>query len=178
MEGIASRYALALLKIAQETSQVEVYLEASEQLLLFLKSDTTLIHFLGNEFYSKETKFKFLDQTFPVTTWFDFHKVLSLLVDKHRIVYLPAILQATIHLLRDALHQQKGIVYSVTPFTPDQLLQLQVAMQSHLGHALSLVNIIDPTLLGGFRIDIRGKIFDASIINKLASLKQQLLKRG
>jgi len=178
MEGIASRYALALSKIAIETSQVEVYLEASEQLFLFLKSDTTLIHFLGNEFYSKETKFKFLDQTFPVATWFDFHKVLSLLVEKHRIQYLPSILQETIHLLRDALNQQKGIVYSVTPLSAEQILQLQVAMQTHLGHALSLVNIIDPTLLGGFRIDIRGKIFDASIIHKLASLKQQLLKRG
>ncbi len=178
MEGIASRYALALSKIALETSQVEVYLEASEQLLLFLKSDSTLIHFLANEFYSKETKFKFLDQTFPVDTWFDFHNVLSLLVEKHRILYLPSILQATIHLLRDELQQQKGIVYSVTPFTPDQLIQLQQAMQKHLGHALSLENIIDPTLLGGFRIDIRGKIFDASIFQKLASLKQQLLKRG
>jgi F-type H+-transporting ATPase subunit delta len=178
MEGIASRYALALSKIAQETSQVEVYLEASEQLLLFLKSDATLIHFLGNEFYSKETKFKFLDQTFPVTSWFDFHKFLSLLVDKHRIQFLPSILQATIHLLRDVLNQQKGIVYSVTPFTTEQLLQLQVAMQNHLGHALTLINIIDSTLLGGFRIDIRGKIFDASIMNKLSNLKQQLLKRG
>jgi F-type H+-transporting ATPase subunit delta len=178
MEGIASRYALALSKIAQETTQVEGYLEASEQLFQFLKSDSTLIHFLGNEFYSKETKFKFLDVTFPVVTWFDFHKFLSLLVDKHRIQYLPSILQETIHLLRDELNQQKGIVYSVTTLTPEQLQQLQVAMQTHLGHALSLVNIIDSTLLGGFRIDIRGKIFDASIIHKLASLKQQLLKRG
>lgn len=178
MEGIASRYALALSKIAQETSKVEGYLEASENLLQFLKADSTLIHFLANEFYSKENKYKFLDQTFPVTSWFDFHNFLSLLVEKHRIQHLPAILQENIDLLRDILKQQKGIVYSVTPLTSSQLDQLQVAMQRHLGHALTLVNIIDSSLLGGFRIDIRGKIFDASVINKLSSLKQQLLKRG
>jgi F-type H+-transporting ATPase subunit delta len=178
MEGIASRYALALSKIAQETSQVEVYLEACDNLLQFLNADQTFLHFLGNEFYSKDIKFKFLDQTFPVTTWYAFSRFLSLLVDKHRIQHLPSILQETIHLLRDILHQQKGIVYSVTALTPSQLDQLQVALQTHLGQTLTLVNVIDPTLLGGFRIDVRGKIFDASILNKLASLKQQLLKRG
>ena len=87
-------------------------------------------------------------------------------------------MEENIYLLRDILNQQKGIVYSVTPLTSSQLDQLQVAMQRHLGHALTLVNIIDSSLLGGFRIDIRGKIFDASVINKLSSLKQQLLKRG
>ena len=178
MEGIASRYALALSKVAQETSQVEAYLEASEQLLLFLKTDSTLIHFLANEFYSIENKFQFLNQTFPANSWFHFHNFLSLLVEKHRIQYLPNILQENIFILRDFLNQQKGTVYSVTPLTSSQLNQLQIAMQGHLGHQLTLVNIIDPSLLGGFKINIRGKIFDASIMNKLANLKQQLLKRG
>jgi F-type H+-transporting ATPase subunit delta len=80
--------------------------------------------------------------------------------------------------LRVQLEQQVGLIYSVSPLTKEQIAQLSEVLSVHLGHPISLTNQLDEKLIGGFRIDIQGKIFDASLLHQLSTLKQRLLKRG
>jgi F-type H+-transporting ATPase subunit delta len=84
----------------------------------------------------------------------------------------------TIGSLRVQLEKQVGFIYSVSALTNDQITQLTEVLSSHLGYPVTLTNQLDERLIGGFRIDIQGKIFDASLLHQLSTLKQRLLKRG
>ena len=178
MEPVASRYALALTKIANESNQMQAYLAASQQLLQLIQTDPTLLHFLTNEFYEKPTKFKLLDQLFVGDNWLKLGSFLKVLVQRRRTRYLEKILIEVISNLRVQLEQQVGLIYSVSPLTKEQIAQLSEVLSVHLGHPISLTNQLDEKLIGGFRIDIQGKIFDASLLHQLSTLKQRLLKRG
>lgn len=178
MEPVASRYALALTKIANESTKMQAYLDASYQLLQLIQSDPTLLHFLTNEFYDKPTKFKFIDQLFTSSEWLQLGSFMKVLIQNHRIRSLEKILIETIESLRNQLEQQVGLIYSVNPLTQSQINQLSDVLSQHLGHPVTLTNRLDDRLIGGFRIDIQGKIFDASLLHQLSTLKQRLLKRG
>jgi F-type H+-transporting ATPase subunit delta len=178
MEPVASRYALALTKIANESNQMQHYLAASQQLLQLIQTDPTLLHFLTNEFYEKSTKFTLIDQLFDDSNWFKLGSFLKVLVQSRRTRFLEKILIEVIHGLQVQLQQQVGLIYSVSALTKEQINQLTEVLATHLGHPITLTNQLDERLIGGFRIDIQGKIFDASMLHQLSTLKQRLLKRG
>ncbi len=178
MEPIASRYALALTKIANESKNMQAYLDACQQLLQLIQTDPTLLHFLTNEFYEKPVKFKLVDELFGSTTWLQLGSFIKVLVQNRRTRYLEKILIEGIESLRVQLEKQVGLIYSVTALTKEQINQLTDVLSTHLGHPISLTNQLDERLIGGFRIDIQGKIFDASLLHQLSTLKQRLLKRG
>lgn len=178
MEPVASRYALALTKIANESKNMQAYLDICQQLLQLIQTDPTLLHFLTNEFYERPMKFKLVDDLFVPSTWLQLGSFLKVLIQNHRTRYLEKILLETIGTLRVQLEKQVGFIYSVTALTKEQINQLTDVLSTHLGHPITLTNQLDERLIGGFRIDIQGKIFDASLLHQLSTLKQRLLKRG
>lgn len=178
MEGIASRYALALLKIAREDQLQANYLTCLATLFTMLTNDHTLSHFLGNAFYDQESKFHLIDQVLPKSTWYDLGDFLKVIVKKRRMTYLLDIIKAAMLLLEEDLKTRSGIVYSVSPLTDNQMASLQQAISDYLQIPVTLTNEVDPSMLGGIRLDVNGKVFDASILSRLSSLRQTLLTRG
>lgn len=178
MDSIASRYALALKKIAKESGQLLAALEVCQQALILIELEPSLIKFLANEFYAKEEKFKLIDRIFPTSDWLFFSNFMKLLLVKHRTGFVQPILKEAIELIQIELKVQDGIVYSVTPLTKEQLSKLQTALNTYYGFPVTLQNLIKKDLIGGILLDIQGKVFDASMIEKLNNLRQRLLKRG
>lgn len=178
MDSIASRYALALKKIAKESGQLLAALEVCQQALILIELEPSLIKFLANEFYAKEEKFKLIDRIFPTSDWLFFSNFMKLLLVKHRTGFVQPILKEAIELIQIELKVQDGIVYSVTPLTKEQLSKLETALNTYYGFPVNLQNLIKEDLIGGILLDIQGKVFDASMIEKLNNLRQRLLKRG
>jgi F-type H+-transporting ATPase subunit delta len=178
MEAIASRYALALSKLAHEQASLSPYLIAIHTTLDALDHAPDLLPFLQNEFYSRVDKMKIIDTFFLNFESFMISSLCKVMLDKRRIKYFKTSLILASQLIQSALNQQQGIVYSVTPLSPEQLLALEKALSDHLGKTITLANQINQQLIGGIRIDIQGKVYDASLQDKLANLKHQLQQRG
>lgn len=178
MEPVASRYALALTKIANESKNKLAYLEACQQLLQLIQSESSLLNFLTNEFYEKANKFNLIDKLFIDPSWLNLGSLIKVLVHNGRTRFLEKTLVEAIETLQVELQKEVGLIYSVTPLTSEQIAALTAVLTTHLGHPITLTNVLDERLIGGFRIDIHGKIFDASLLNQLSTLKQRLLKRG
>ncbi|MFZ9704327.1 MAG: F0F1 ATP synthase subunit delta, partial [Bacilli bacterium] len=100
------------------------------------------------------------------------------IVKKRRMTYLLDIIKAAMLLLEEDLKTRSGIVYSVSPLTDKQMASLQQAISDYLQIPVTLTNEVDPSMLGGIRLDVNGKVFDASILSRLSSLRQTLLTRG
>lgn len=75
-----------------------------------------------------------------------------------------------------AKRQQRWIAtVSVTrPITETQASRLQLGLNSLYGRELKINTTVDPTLIGGIRVQVGDEVLDASVITRLLELRRQL----
>jgi F-type H+-transporting ATPase subunit delta len=75
-----------------------------------------------------------------------------------------------------AKRQQRWIAtVSVTrPITETQASRLQAGLNSVYGRDLKINTTVDPTLIGGIRVQVGDEVLDASVISRLMELRRQL----
>jgi F-type H+-transporting ATPase subunit delta len=178
MDSIASRYGQALFKIAEEEKNFSLYIERIDALSSLLLLQPDFISLLNNYFYSTSQKHTLIDTALPVSSFGYLGAFIKLLMKNHRLVFLENILKEAVLLCRNASDVQIGTLYSTFALTADQIKTITQALMTQSKNNLTLTNVIDPSLIGGIRIDIEGKVYDASLLAQLTEMKQRLLKRG
>jgi F-type H+-transporting ATPase subunit delta len=178
MESVASRYALALFKLAESKAEQGTLRDQVNACQTLIQRDASWFLFLKNPFYTLSQKFSFIDTTFSSETWGMINPFLKLLIKNHRIQALVGILVEANRLCEQALAMKRGVLYVASPLTPNQKEAITTALASQLHIDLTLTEQKDPTLIGGFRVEIDGKVYDASIIGKLEALQRHLKNRG
>jgi F-type H+-transporting ATPase subunit delta len=75
-----------------------------------------------------------------------------------------------------AKRQQRWIAtVSVTrPLTPMQLARLQAGLNAMYGRELKVNVNVDPSLIGGIRVQVGDEVLDASVLTRLGELQRQL----
>jgi F-type H+-transporting ATPase subunit delta len=177
IEGsLARRYTKALFQLAREVGQEEkVGQEVDEFYAAF--SGSELHGVLTNPAFALESRRKILVQVAksqalsPLTSHF-----LSLLLERDRLTYLPAIVAC----YRRFLNQTKGRVDAkavgatgLEPATLDRLRELLGAMS---GKEVVLQQETDPGLIGGVLVELEGKIYDGSVRTQLEKMKQRIAR--
>ena len=77
------------------------------------------------------------------------------------------------------LNIKRGIVYSTIKLTSSQLKGMERKISKMLNANVTLRNIIDENLLGGFKIQVEDYILDDSMKTRLSKLKETItLKKG
>ena len=67
-------------------------------------------------------------------------------------------------------------VYSTRELTEDERARISTVFSKNVGkQSLRIENIVDPSLLGGIRIQIGNRIYDSSLSTKLDRLKRNLI---
>lgn len=65
-------------------------------------------------------------------------------------------------------------VYAAAPLSPVQSERLASALSNRYGGEIALNPVIDPTVVGGIRIQVADDVIDGSISSRLADLRQRL----
>ena len=99
---------------------------------------------------------------------------LKVLISHHRINRLHDVLSSYRRLIHEDLGVKEGIVYSATKLNANQIASINDAIAQRLGSKVSLSNVVDHRLLGGVKVAIDGKVFDSSLLAKLADLQRKL----
>ena len=173
----SARYAKAAFELAQDTNVLDVVHGDLAALRALLLSSTELRTFVGSQVYASGVKLngllavaegkkagglKLNDLT---------RKTLSVLAANRRMSELLPFITAFNRLY--AAH--KGIVsadvISAVPLSAEQLEDLKTALGKTLGHAADISTSVDPALLGGLKVRVGSRLFDASLKTKLDSLK-------
>ena len=77
------------------------------------------------------------------------------------------------------LNIKRGIVYSTIKLTKTQLKGMESKISKMLNANVTLRNVIDENLLGGFKVQVEDYILDDSMKNRLEKLKETItLKKG
>jgi len=124
---------------------------------------------------SKETKKDILKAALADLEDSLLYNFVMVLIDKDRAEFLEGIIAAYRQFVNEHLQIAQGVVVSAVPLSDLQQSQLAAKLSLRLKQEVKLSNTVDPTLLGGYRVVINGKVFDNSLKFQLSQLKNKLM---
>ncbi|MES2240869.1 MAG: ATP synthase F1 subunit delta [Bacteroidota bacterium] len=169
----AIRYAKAILSLADS---IGVASEINNDMVLIastIKGNTELSNFIQNPTISVDVKESALLEVFAnvngVTKGF-FH----LLFENKRFEILEAIAVAYSELYDEANGIEVANVTTAIPMDADLEAKVLAKIASLSDKKITIKNIVDPAIIGGFILRIGDKQYNASIANRLQVLKREL----
>lgn len=174
MSAVARRYAKALFALAQEGGQLEdVATELNAVAALVRSPDLAAVW--NNPLLSapeRRAMVGSLQQQLGLSELMG--KFLAYLADHKRLSELPAIRGRYEQLLDEAANRTRARVTTAVPLTDEQTARLIQWLERRTGKTVVAETAIDPSLIGGFVVEVAGKVFDASVANQLALLANRL----
>ncbi|MBA5776966.1 F0F1 ATP synthase subunit delta [Stappia sp. F7233] len=179
ISGVASRYATALLDLAEEqkaVAAVEKDLDAFDKLLAESKDLDRLVR---SPVFSADEQLKaltsILDKAGMTGLAANFIKLAA---KNRRLFAVPGMIAA----FRVALAQRRGEttaeVTSAAPLSADQVAALKDALKASTGKTVNISAKVDPDLIGGLIVKIGSRMIDTSLKTKLNSLKFAMKEVG
>lgn len=176
---IPRRYAKALYKVCLERDCAGRCYTLTSTLASSFDDTPGLQSTVANPFVPMADKVKLLTAaagaTAADTTFADF---LKLLVKNRRIDIAGDIARAYTAVYRQANHIYRVEVVSAVPMDPAALDRIRQIVDSRLpeNSSTEFSSRIDPSLVGGFIVNINNERLDASVSNQLKELRLSLLK--
>ncbi|MGE7092673.1 F0F1 ATP synthase subunit delta [Lysinibacillus sp. NPDC048646] len=172
---VAKRYAQALFELAQQKSILaEVGSDLSE-LTKVVKESPDFLTLLSAPKFSIERKKQLVATIFAGATP-EFLHTIQLLVEKKRVNEVTLIADAYAELAAQAQGSADATVFSTRALSTEESAKISATFAKLVGkQSLNITNEIDPSLLGGIRVQIGNHIYDSSVVNKLERLKRELI---
>jgi len=170
--NVGGRYAQALFDLAKDQNQVAAVEADLKSLKAALADSRDLQILLNSPAFDAEAKGKGLaaiaDRAgFNATT----KKFLGLLAANGRAGALASVITAFERLSAEARGAVSAQVTTAVPLSPAQAKGVQQALRQALGKDPEIETRVDPSILGGIKVRVGSRLFDASLKSKLDSLK-------
>ncbi len=172
MSRAAIRYAKAILDFATEAGKAAAVNTDMKQIANSIAGSQELKDFLTNPIIKIEVKKGAVEAIFsavdPVTL-----KLFQLLNDNKRfeILYQIAVQYNAIFDENNGLQVAK--VTTAIPLTPELEKQVLAKIATFSDKKITIVNTINPDIIGGFILTIGDMQYNASVANKLQQLKRE-----
>lgn len=172
---VAKRYAEALFQHAQEQSKAEQLISELNIVKEVFSKDEQVLKFLNHPRVAFAEKVALIDKAFESCDQ-TILNTLKLLVERHRINQVEAIIDQYIQFYNEANGIAQATVYSVRELTDAEKAELENAFKNKLNkNEIVIENVVDPSVIGGVRIRVGNTIYDGSISGKLHRFKQNLV---
>ena len=177
MSVVVDRYAESLFDLAKEENKVTQYLDDIKLVGEVLDSDPQIVQFFNHVLIENDKKIQLLDQSFKGNVDQYVLNFLKLLVQSRRIRYIDDIVKSYIKLSNQYLGIEEGMIYTPYELTDQQIQDIEKAISQKENKKVTLKVSIDPSLLGGIKVQIANRIYDGTIKNKVEMLKKELLRK-
>jgi F-type H+-transporting ATPase subunit delta len=172
MSRAAIRYAKAIIENAVSSGRAEMVNQDMKVILDTVHSNDELSTFLVNPTVKPESKFTALSEIFisvqPET------KGLFQLLQANKRFEILAPIAKQYNQMHDVLNGiETAVVTTAYPLTSELETQVLVKIKEFSDKKITLQNIIDPTIIGGFILRIGDKQYNASVANSLLELKRE-----
>jgi F-type H+-transporting ATPase subunit delta len=175
MEEIAQVYARSLFEVAQEHDKLDLVREQIGEFADALSQSHELQTFFFSPYFSTDEKKDGLRRTLEDADE-TVSNFLELLLENHR---MPALMRVRREL--DALWED---VNQLLPVEITSAVELDPAIAERIGEEIGrqtgrtveLTSTVDPDVIGGLVLRVGNSILDASIRNRLESLRKQVAK--
>lgn len=168
----AIRYAKAILDIAKVNNSVDSVNADMISIANAIKESTELKHFLQSPLVNGENKFSSLNEIFA-SAQKETKGLFQLLLANKRFELLN-----DVALQFNALYDElNGIeiakVTTAVPMTPELEAKVLAKIASFSNKKITIHNIVDPAIIGGFILRMGDKQYNASVSSRLQNLKRE-----
>ena len=174
MTKMTAGYARALFDLAQEENCAAVFLEQLQVLDAAFFEEPDFLRLLANPGITKAERCKILDESFRDRVHLYVLNLLKLLTENGDILAFSDCVKQ----FRGYYNEANGILcvlaVSAVALTQQQAEKLQQKLEAVTGKKVQLEMKLDPTCLGGLRLDYDGKRIDGTVKNRLDAMAQQL----
>ncbi len=171
----AKRYALALFELAQKNGQTGEVHEDLLELKKVFQDNKELGQLLGSPRLSGLKKKAMLAELFKGANPLVLN-TMSVLLDRKRMDEIVHVVEEYNGYANEAAGVADAKVYSTRSLSAEETQAISSVFAKNIGKlSLRIENIIDPSLLGGIRLQIGNRIYDSSVSGKLERLKRDLI---
>ena len=172
MNTTSREYAEALFELAvqsnliRETSDGVVTVESA---LLQMPEYRAL---LASPAIAKEERLNALDSTFRGKIPDILLAILRMMVSRGHVSALTGMARDYEELARGYRGESIAVVTSAVPLKEAETVALRQKLAKKLGQKITIQCREDPSLIGGLRVEVDGRVIDGSIRNKLEEIKE------
>ena len=174
MTEVGSVYGEALYSLAREEGLSEAILQQLKTLDSCFAQEPDFLRLLSTPSLPKTERCQILDNCFRNTVEVYVLNFLKILTEKGYIRHFGDCVTA----YRNIYNQDNGIlpVTAVTAvaLTAEQTTRLTEKLRAITGKRIDLTNKLDPTVLGGMRLDYDGKRVDDTVSHRLDAVRNML----
>ncbi len=169
----AVRYAKAILEMAQASGSAEQVNNDMALIAATIKENAELHTFLNSPDIKGEAKEAALKEIFGSTGNIT-QGLFRLMLENKRFEILDQV--AVQYKLQYDVAQgvEEAVVTTAFPITPDLESKVLDKIKEFSDKKITLKNIVDPAIIGGFILRIGDRQFNASVANRLLTLKREL----
>lgn len=174
MTDLAREYGEGLYELARDEDLRQMIHEQLNDVSALLKQEPQFVRLLCSRAVERDERLKIIDATFVNHVHPYVSNFMKLLVEKE---HFDAFL-----LCCEWFHQRynedyrivEAYVTSAVPLNEDERAALRVKLSKLSGRQVTLIETVDPSVIGGVRVEMDGKRYDNTIQDRLGRLKQSL----
>ncbi|MBI3817585.1 MAG: ATP synthase F1 subunit delta [Planctomycetes bacterium] len=173
--AVTRRYAEALLDAARDAKQVET---VESDLALAARAATTgkaIAQLLNPAADRKSLRSGFVEPLSQQLKTRLVKNTVSLLIDRKRGAVLFHLAAVYHRLALESRGEAEGIIESATALSPQELRSAEEAISGRVRRKVTLTPHVDPSLMGGVRVTVGSRRFDATVRSRLEELRGRML---
>ena len=174
MTEVGSVYAEALYSLAREEGLSDAILQQLKILDSCFTQEPDFLRLLGAPNLPKSERCQILDDSFRGKVEPYLLNFLKILTEKGYIRQFSNCVEA----YRDLYNQENGILpvtaITAVALTDAQSAKLTEKLRMITGKQIELLNKLDPTVLGGMRLDYDGKRVDDTVAHRMDAVRNML----
>lgn len=172
---VAKRYADALFQLSMEKNNAEKIVDELNVVKEVFEKDENVLNIFTHPKVSNAEKMKVIDVAFAGLEK-DVINTLKILIQRDRIDIVVSVIEDYLDLYNEDNGIAVATVSSVRPLTDAEKTQVELTFKAQLNKkSITIINKIDPSLIGGLRIRVGNTIYDGSISNKLKRFESSLV---
>ena len=102
-------------------------------------------------------------------------RLLDMLIDGARVDLLHEIARKYLHEWNAQNNVHAAKVVTAMPLDDDGKAAIKRAIETAVSGAVEMETAVDPSLVGGVKVEVDGRLFDGSVRARLKALREQLL---
>ena len=177
MADLCKEYGGALYLLAKETGKTAEFFSQLWEIKKLLEDNPSYVKLISSPAMSSFEKRALIEKAFGGKTEEYIVSFMHILSDRNYFSHFIGCVEHYKTAYYAENNISEGIAISAVQLTDEEKEKIRKAVEAKLKNKKLILNFsVDETLLGGFYVEVDGKVFDSSVKTKLSGLKEELSK--
>lgn len=174
MAEVREEYTNALFKLAQEEKLTDVILKDVKELDSVFRSNPGYIKLLSAPNIKRDERVSLVDKAFSENINIYTLNFLKIMIERGYFSYILDCFDEYVDLYNKANNIEVIKAVTSVELKDEQRQRLISSLSGSLGKKIELIEKVDPSLIGGIRLEMKGRLIDSSVKSRLDSIRNAL----